>query len=203
MLSSRSFFPALLKIAAAVTLCAVALSAAVPRGWYLSGSNSTDYESGVDPAQYEGHRVVYLKASVPTTKGFGTLMQDFRADNYAGKRVRYSAMLKSENVANWAGLWMRVDKSSGASSSPKMLAFDNMQDRPVKGTEDWKNYQVVLDVPNDATGISFGVLLTGSGNVLLSNVKIETVGLDVPLTSMAVATTQPRPSAPTNLDFEP
>ena len=84
-----------------------------------------------------------------------------------------------------------------------MLAFDNMQDRPVKGTEDWKNYNVVLDVPNDATGISFGVLLNGSGNVLLSNVKIETVGSDVPLTSMAVATTQPRPAAPTNLDFEP
>jgi hypothetical protein len=78
-----------------------------------------------------------------------------------------------------------------------------MQDRPVKGTEDWKNYQVVLDVPADATGISFGLLLNGSGNVLLSNVRIETVSLDVPVTSMSVATAQPRPSAPTNLDFEP
>jgi hypothetical protein len=203
MLCSRSFVPALLKVAATVALTTVALCAAVPRGWYLSGSNPGDYESGMDQTQYEGHRVVYLKATTTETKGFGTIMQDFRADNYAGKRVRYSAMLKSENVANWAGLWMRVDKSTGASSSPKMVAFDNMQDRPVKGTEDWKNYQVVLDVPADATGISFGLLLNGSGNVLLSNVKIETVGLDVPLTSMSVATTQPRPSAPTNLDFEP
>ena len=201
-LSSRSPLPALVKVAFALTFSAISLCAAVPRGWYLSGSNATDYESGIDQTQYQGRRVVYLKAA-PTTKGFGTLMQDFRADDYAGKRVRLSAMLKTENVANWAGLWMRVDKSSGASSSPKMLAFDNMQDRPVKGTEDWKNYNVVLDVPNDATGISFGVLLNGSGNVLLSNVKIGTVGSDVPLTSMAVATTQPRPAAPTNLDFEP
>jgi hypothetical protein len=203
MLSSRSLFPALLKVAVAVTFSALALSAAVPRGWYLSGSNPGDYESGIDQAQFEGHRVVYLKATATATKGFGTLMQDFRADNYAGKRVRYSAMLKSENVASWAGIWMRVDKTTGASSSPKMVAFDNMQDRPVKGTEDWKNYQVVLDVPADATGISFGLLLNGSGNVLLSNVRIETVSLDVPVTSMSVATAQPRPSAPTNLDFEP
>lgn len=203
MLSSRSIFPAFLKVAVAVVFTAVALCAAVPRGWYLSGSNPADYESGMDQTQYEGHRVVYLKATTTATKGFGTLMQDFQADNYAGKRVRLSAMMKSENVANWAGLWMRVDKSTGASSSPKMLAFDNMQDRPVKGTQDWKNYQVVLDVPSDATGIAFGLLLNGSGNVLLSNVKIETVGLDVPLTAMSVATAQPRPSAPTNLDFEP
>jgi hypothetical protein len=202
MFSSRSLFPSLLKVVAAISLSALTLCAAVPRGWYLSGSNSTDYESGIDQSQYEGRRVVYLKAA-PATKGFGTLMQDFRADNYAGKRVRFSATLKAENVVDWAGLWMRVDKSSGSSSSPRMVAFDNMQDRPVKGTEDWKNYQVVLDVPKDATGIAFGVLLNGSGNVLLSNVKVETVGLDVPLTSMAVATTQPRPDAPTNLDFEP
>ncbi len=203
MLSSRSPFPALVKVAFALTFSAISLYAAVPRGWYLSGSNPGDYESGMDQTQYEGRRVVYLKATAAVTKGFGTLMQDFRADDYAGKRVRLSAMLKSENVANWAGLWMRVDKSTGASSSPKMVAFDNMQDRPVKGTEDWKNYQVVLDVPVDATGISFGLLLNGSGNVLLSNVKIETVSLDVPVTSMSVATTQPRPAAPTNLDFEP
>ena len=203
MLSSRSIFPALLKVGATVALTAVTLCGAVPRGWYLSGSNPGDYESGMDQTQYEGRRVVYLKATAAVTKGFGTLMQDFRADSYTGKRVRLSAMLKSENVANWAVLWMRVDKSTGASSSPKMVAFDNMQDRPVKGTEDWKNYQVVLDVPVDATGISFGLLLNGSGNVLLSNVRIETVGLDVPLTAMSVATAQPRPSAPTNLDLEP
>jgi hypothetical protein len=203
LLTPRSIFPALLKIAAVVTLSAAALSAAVPRGWYLAGSKPSDYESGVTDSPYNAHRVVYLKAVAPSTDGFGTLMQDFRADDYAGKRVRFSAALKSEDVANWAGLWMRVDKSAGTNSAPKILAFDNMQDRPVKGTADWKNYQVVLDVPNDATGIFFGVLLTGSGNVLMSDVKIETVGLDVPLTSNPTATSQPRPAAPTNLDFAP
>jgi len=45
----------------------------------------------------------------PST-GFGTLMQDFRADHYQGKRVRFSAFVKTEAAQDWAGLWMRVDK---------------------------------------------------------------------------------------------
>jgi hypothetical protein len=128
-------------------------------------------------------------------------MQDFRADDYAGKRVRFSAMLKAESVADWAGLWMRIDKSTSA-SSPKILVMDNMHDRAVKGTEDWKSYQVVLDVPNDATGIFFGVLLSGSGNVMMSDAKIETVGLDVQPTAKPMSE-QLRPASPTNLDFAP
>jgi hypothetical protein len=202
MLSSRSIFPTLLKTVAAVALSAIALCAAVPRGWYLAGSKPHDYETGVDAAQYNGHRIAYLKAVAETPTGFGTLMQDFRADDYAGKRVRFTAMLKAENVADWAGIWMRIDKNGGGSSSPKTLVLDNMHDRPLKGTEDWKSCQVVLDVPNDATGIFFGVVLNGSGNVMMSDAKIETVGLDVQPTAKPPSE-QPRPSAPTNLGFEP
>jgi len=36
------------------------------------------------------------------------------------------------------------------------VAFDNMQDRAIKGTTDWRRYEVVLDVPEDATGIAPG-----------------------------------------------
>ena len=201
MLPPRSIFPAFLKVAVIVTLSAVALCAAVPRGWYLAGSKPQDYQAGVNDAQYNGHRAVYLQSIATAPTGFGTLMQDFRADDYAGKRVRFSAMLKAESVADWAGIWMRIDKSAGA-SSPRTLVLDNMHDRPLKGTEDWKSYQVVLDVPNDATGIFFGVVLNGSGNVMMSDAKIETVGLDVPPTAKPLPE-QPRPAAPTNLDFAP
>jgi hypothetical protein len=201
MFSSRKFLPSFFKIVAAIALSAVTLSAAVPRGWYLAGSKPHDYETGVDAAQHNGHRIAYLKSVTETPTGFGTLMQDFRADDYAGKRIRFSAMVKAENVADWAGIWMRIDKNAGA-SSPMTLVLDKMQDRPVKGTEDWKTCQVVLDVPSDATGIFFGVVLNGSGNVMISGAKIETVGLEVPITAKPLPE-QLRPPAPTNLDFEP
>jgi hypothetical protein len=74
-----------------------------------------------------------------------------------------------------------------------------MQKRPIKGTTDWQDYQVVLDVPTDATGIAFGVLLSKSGTVWLNNVKFQTVRTNVPTTSRSLP---PLPKGPTNLDFE-
>lgn len=170
-------------------------SSGPPQGWVLAGSKPANYLTGVDPkSPYQGHPTAYLKAGPSATEGFGTLMQSFSAAQYVGKRVRFSAAVKSEGVNDWAGLWMRVD-----SGPVPAVRFDNMQDRPIKGTTNWQNYHVVLDVPKDATGIAFGVLLGKSGTVWLSNVKIESVGTDVPTTGRPMP---PLPEGPTNLNFE-
>jgi hypothetical protein len=158
-------------------------------------SKPSEYKAGTDaqPA-YNGHPSAYLKAKVADTGGFGRLMQDFRADNYLGKRVRFSAFVKPDGVQSWAaGLWMRVDKDKDS------VAFDNMMDRPIKGTAGWQKYEVVLVVPRDATGIFYGVLLEGTGGVWLNSAKFEVVGADVPTTG---GKGSKLPDAPTNLDFE-
>lgn len=143
-----------------VAATCVALAAAVPEGWMIAGSQPAKYESSVDTTVlYEGHRSAYLKSKEQVTGGFGTLMQSFDARNYLGKRVRFSAVVKTEDVQSWAGLWMRVDKGS------QTVEFDNMQNRPLKGTAGWKKFEVVLDVHQDATGIFFGVLLDSMGEV--------------------------------------
>lgn len=173
--------------------CSIALHAAAPKGWFVAGSKPAEYESGIDQlATYNGHPSVYLRATKPIVEGFGTLMQDFRADHYLGKRVRFSAWVKTDSAQDWAGLWMRVDKGT------QQVAFDNMQNRPIKGTASWQKYDVVLDVPQDATGIFFGVLLSGSGTVWLSDTKFEVVGPTVLTTGAQVQ----KADEPTNLDFE-
>jgi hypothetical protein len=178
---------------AAIAAFALAVHADVPRGWFLAGSKPAEYEVGIDQAAaYEGHSSVYLKNKNATTEGFGTLMQQIQAGQYLGKRVRLSAYVKAEGVEGWSGLWMRVDKGRD------MLEFDNMQDRPVKGTSDWRTYDVVLDVPQDATGIAFGILLEGPGRVWLSGTKFEVVG---DATKTTGSSTEARPAAPVNLDF--
>src|SRR5260221_14681903 len=107
--------------------CSIALQAAVPNGWLITGSKAADYESGTDAAAaHNGHPSAYLKSTTPQGQGFGTLMQDFRADHYLGKRERFSAFVKTEAAQDWAGLWMRVDKES------KQVAFDNMQNQIVR-----------------------------------------------------------------------
>jgi hypothetical protein len=178
---------------AAIAAFALAVRADVPRGWFLAGSKAAEYEVGIDPgAAHEGHSSIYLKNKNATIEGFGTLMQQIQAGQYLGKRVRLSGYVKAEGIEGWSGLWMRVDKGRD------MLEFDNMQDRPIKGTSDWRTYDVVLDVPKDATGIAFGILLYGPGRVWLSGTKFEVVSDATKTTGSGM---EARPAAPVNLDF--
>jgi len=41
----------------------------------------------------------------------------------------------------------------------------------------WRNYEVVLDVPPEATGIFLGILLDGTGTVWISGAKFEETNL--------------------------
>ena len=61
----------------------------------------------------------------------------------------------------------------------KILAFDNMQDRPIMGTSDWQQYEVVLDVSENGVQIAFGILLAGKGQVWLDEVQLELVSTPV------------------------
>jgi hypothetical protein len=173
--------------------CVLTLAADVPQGWFVAGSKPSDFEAGVDPGQaYEGHRSAFLKSKQTSVNGFGTLMQQFTADQYKGSRVRLSALVKSHEVTEWAGLWVRADKGKDA------VAFDNMQNRAIKGTTEWRRYEIVLDVPKDATGVALGILLTGPGEVWMNGARFEVVGSDIPVTS---SNQTKIPDKPVNLDF--
>jgi hypothetical protein len=94
-----------LKSLTLLAVCSLALQAAAPNGWLVAGNKPTEYESGIDAlATYNGHPSAYLKAKTPNIEGFGTLMQDFRADHYVGKRVRFGAFVRTEHAQDWAGL---------------------------------------------------------------------------------------------------
>lgn len=170
----------------------------VPEGWVVAGTAPQDYQVSVLPEKREGNNVVLLESVAnPDPSKFGTLSQYCSADQYLGKRVRMTGYLKSENVKNWAGMWFRVDDSKQKDLS---LSFDNMSDRPIKNTTDWKKYEIVLDVPQEAGAMVFGVLLEGSGKVWISDISFEVVDQSVPTTNM-VKERAPLPQGPVNLDF--
>lgn len=166
-----------------------------PKGWFLAGSKPANYDSGVDVITVNnGQPSAFLRSTVSNTEGFGSLMQQISARNYMDKRIRLRAWVKSQDVAAWAGLWMRVDKGQTT------VAFDNMAKRPIKGTQSWQMYEVVLNVPQDSTGIAFGILLTGTGEVWMSDVDFESVGNEVRVTDM-LSHSKERPNNPVNLKF--
>jgi hypothetical protein len=130
--------------------------------------------------------------SVDDPRGaFGTLMQSVGAGQFLGKRVRLAAFVRTSDVNAWSGLWLRVDRKSGA------MILDNMEDRPIRGTTEWSEHHVVLDVPADAVSLNFGVLQTGSGTTWLDDVRLEAVDSTVPTTLLDAPANQP-----SNLGFD-
>lgn len=128
----------------------------VPRGWIKAGSTPQFYDVGV-LKNTDGRSAAYIKGLRPTN-GFGTLMQTISAEAYLGKRIRFTAVVQSDGVQGWAGLWARVDGEQG-----KVLAFDNMEKRPIRWATEPARYSVVLDVPASAKRVSYGILLEGGG----------------------------------------
>lgn len=146
--------------------------------WYYRGSLPASYEMGPDKnIEFSNQTVLKIKSIESKINGFGTIMKTIKPDSYLGKTVRMTAYVKSEKVKSWAGLWMRVDYYNA-----RVLAFDNMQKRPIKGSTDWIKYEVVLFVPAEATSISYGVLLDGTGQIWLKDLVLEVVDDTVPET---------------------
>ncbi len=172
----------------ALTTASALAGSGTVEGWFQAGTDIDGYTIGTEKTD---HGVVaFIKSKNPVKDEFGTLMQSFSADQYLGKRIRLSADIKHADIQEWAGMWMRVDARRFAAS------FDNMQNRPLKGTADWKTHHIVLDVPKDSKLISIGILLSGEGNVYWDDIKIEIVSKDEQLTDL----TQVK-SGPANLNF--
>lgn len=168
----------------------------MPRGWFLTGSDPDDYVAGTDSSvAHSGARSGFIQSRL-SPRGFATLMQQCKAERFRAKRLRLSAYIKTADVERWAGLWMRVN---GADSA--ILAFDNMQDRPVSGTIDWRVYRIVLDIAEIAETISFGILLSGPDKVWIDDVQFEIVSAEFATTGNSEQQ-YVVPAAPVNLDFE-
>ncbi|GLY09890.1 helix-turn-helix domain-containing protein [Pseudobacillus badius] len=167
------------------------------KGWFLSGSHPFNYKIGVDTnVVHQGNRSGYLKsATVQSGEEFATMMQQFKADKFLGKRVKLSAYMKTERVEHFAGLWMRIDNAAG-----DVLQFDNMSNRPITGNTNWNLYSIVLDVPETSSVISFGVILSNTGHVWMDSFKFAEVDRNVPTTNLEV--TAQLLEEPVNLSFE-
>ncbi len=188
--------------------CKPPKSHGLPEGWFIAGSHPKSYKMGTDSSiAKSGDYSAIIKSLDAKIEGFGTLMQQCSPDKFIGKRVKLSGYIKSENVTDWAGLWFRVDVDSVG------VSFDNMHDGikniSVKGTTDWKKYEIVLDVPSNATLISYGALLSGTGQIWFDNLKIEVVDKTVETTGISKACDiqngkkhEGLITEPSNIDFE-
>jgi ribosomal protein S20 len=151
-----------------------------PLDWSYRQDVTESYEIGPDKTpEFSNQNILTIKSVKSKINGFGNSMKTIKSDSYLGKTVKMTGYVKSKNVKSWAGLWMRVDYYT-----VDVLAFDNMRNRGIKRTTDWTKYEVVLFVPAEATSISYGVLLNGTGQIWFKDVKLEVIDDAVPETGM-------------------
>src|SRR5688572_24720698 len=142
-----------------------------PQLW--GGTSNQAFEVGSDFGEKHGGRAsAYIRTLVPKLgqSQFGTLIQSVRADGYLGKRIRLSGWLRTMGSIGpeGAGLWLRVD---GISSS----AFDNMGSRRITRATEWQEASIVADVPDDAVGLTYGVIFKSAGVVWADDFRLEIV----------------------------
>jgi hypothetical protein len=163
-------------------------------GWVAAGSKPDSYTMGTDPeVQLDGKAVAGLRSSdeMLTIDDFGTWMTRMplsKSQGFLGRRVRMSAQIKTANLEDWAGMWMRIDgtETHPATGYADVVGFDNMGERPILGTTEWTKYEIVLDVPPQVSGIFFGVLVSSKGSAWMGPVTFETVDDSVPTTGIPV-----------------
>lgn len=166
------------------------------KGWLISGNNFDKYEVEMDnKCFHSGMKSVKVsRENSLYTEDFVTVMQQVSAKNYLNQRVRISAYLKSKNIDGWGGIWFRID-----GKECEQLKFDNMQNRPIMGTNDWNYYSSVLDVDKKAEVLNFGFLLQGEGELWADDFDLEIVTESIPTTDFESFDSYPE--EPQNLSF--
>jgi hypothetical protein len=94
-----------------------------------------------------------------------------------GKRIRVSGWVKTKDIANWAGGSLAIINADG-----HIFACDAMTDRPISGTTDWRQIEIVTDAPSEPCTVYFGPMLYGTGELWCDDFQIEAVPADTPIT---------------------
>ncbi len=134
---------------------------------------------------YTSDPTLRLSSETAAINSNGNAACNFRQIVFLGKRVRVTAMIKSEDLANWGGMAL-----AAIGSDSKWLRFDTTSNqlvgstatRPIRGTTDWTKVEIVSDIPKDTAMIWVGLQLKGQGKLWMDRATVEVVGADVPTT---------------------
>jgi erythromycin esterase len=158
-----------------------------PEGWWIAGTGG--YKSAADCDIRPGRCVLRFESlpGVQAPGQFVPLGQSMPSTAAVGHALRLTGWIRTQGVAGWAGLWMRVD----APGRPH-VALDNMHDRGPRGTSDWRRFEVILPVPRGSSSVVFGVLLSGSGVAWFDDLDLE-IDTSVRAAALPEIVSPPRP----------
>jgi hypothetical protein len=147
------------------------------------------------PLQYrwfleaDGKAALLEATESASSGGYASLQRSRLAEGLGGKRLRFSALLRTESVEGWGRLFLQVNGYDSA-----YLLFDDVTDVPLPATGSWQRYSVTIDVPEGSDTLMFGVQMGGGkGRAWIGDGRMDEVGPGVAVTP---------PNAARNLGFE-
>jgi hypothetical protein len=158
--------------------------------WHLSTHWLTKFRLAGDSSEPHAGRPTARLDSTAQGVEAASLMRIERAlDEYRGRRVRVSAMIKAKDVTGGAGVFA---KAGGFQADPSTSArvdllrpqrsFDGGRryvevatkpDLPVRGSSGWLKYAAALDVPAEADILEYGVRMEGAGTLWIDDIVLE------------------------------
>jgi hypothetical protein len=145
----------------------------LPDNWF-SWSTSA-YSLNIDHAEkHSGSSSLLIQPVGPRIEtSFGCAAYSIPAV-YEGHNIELRAYMKLQKVENGQiGLMLRIDGVNG------VLKFDNMLQKNIRGTSDWKLYSVKLALPKNAKTIYIGALLSGTGKLWVDDFQVLIDGKDI------------------------
>jgi C-terminal processing protease CtpA/Prc len=140
-----------------------------PTGWMALPEETVFADNKI---VHGGAWAARLERKEDSPGNFSTLHRAIPLD-FSGKTIELRGFLKTKDASGMVGLWMREDGEQAA------LAFDNMGNRPVKGTTEWTGYSIQLPINSEARKVFFGVLLVGSGTAWVDDLQLLVDGKPV------------------------
>jgi C-terminal processing protease CtpA/Prc len=141
----------------------------LPGGW-SGGPPGTIFLD--DKIVHGGRRSVRIERKTDSLRDYSALAKNIPIE-FAGTTIELRGFLRTEDVQDFSGLWMREVANS------QSLGFDNMHNRHVKGSTGWTEYSIKLRLHPDAKRLMFGVMQSGTGTTWADDLQLLVNGKPV------------------------
>jgi hypothetical protein len=133
-----------------------------------------------EPSPTDGRTVAIARQAAPWRWGAGVLAQRVAAGPWRGRRLRFSAAIRTTAEGLGAGAQIYIRASSLPAHEPGGGAvLGTMADRPVRSPQ-WSRYAVEVEVPAQAGTIEIGLVATGNGSAWFGDLELEAVDPTMP-----------------------
>ncbi len=134
----------------------------MPKGWFGGPAATISVD---DEIVHGGKWSVRLERDAASAQGFSTITAALPID-FTGNMVEMRGFLRTQDVSDFVGLWMRED-----GDQPNLI-LEDMQKAGLKGTHDWAEFSITVPVLPEAKQLYFGFLLSGTGKAWADDLQL-------------------------------